>query len=179
MEIETKNIVGFNGLYEASSDGKISRIGQIINRKNGTKVFIPGGERKGKINKCGYHEVNLTTANKASTRYVHRLIAQTFIPNPDNKPCVNHINGIKTDNRVENLEWVTKSENTIHAWANGLNWSHKGENHQSSKLTNEQVLEIRNKYTPFEYTYPMLSKEYGVSHHTIRDIVRRESWKHI
>lgn len=68
----------------------------------------------------GYKRASLWNYGKRYKILVHRLVAETFIPNPKNKPCVNHINGIKTDNRIENLEWVTKSENTKHAYKIGL-----------------------------------------------------------
>lgn len=72
------------------------------------------------IDSKGYKQVNLSRDSKVSTCRVHRLIAIAYIPNPENKPCVNHINGIRTDNRIENLEWCTKSENAIHAYKTGL-----------------------------------------------------------
>lgn len=104
-----------------------------------------------------------------STYYVHRLVAEKYISNPDNKPCVNHINGIKDDNRVENLEWVTYSENTNHAYDNDLL--------KLRKLTFEQITEIRMKYKPFKYTIPTLAKEYGVGKSSIHSILKNKTYK--
>lgn len=74
-----------------------------------------------RIGGSGYPMVSLIDSKgKKKSFLIHRLIAQSFIPNPDKKRCVNHINGIKTDNRIENLEWVTSKENNIHALSNGL-----------------------------------------------------------
>ena len=74
------------------------------------------------INKrrCGYHEVNLYKNNNVKRFKVHRLVAQAFIPNPQGKPQVNHIDGDKSNNRASNLEWATDKENKAHAWRNGL-----------------------------------------------------------
>lgn len=82
--------------------------------------FVFHGENQIKAGKSsnGYMTVCLPSIGGSKT--VHRIVAETFIPNPDRKPCVNHINGDKSDNRVENLEWVTHSENAIHAYKNGL-----------------------------------------------------------
>ena len=86
------------------------------------------------INKNGYVIVNLIKNGNRKLNLLHRVIADAFLLNPLNKPCVNHINGIKTDNRAENLEWVTYSENMVHAFKKGLNF-----------ITEEQKLNLKSK----------------------------------
>ena len=85
------------------------------------RVFGPRGERKHQID-SGYHRVAYDKPNKLGREVysIHRMVAELYIPNPDDKPCVNHINGDKSDNSVENLEWVTYSENMKHAYNKGL-----------------------------------------------------------
>jgi hypothetical protein len=90
-----------------------------INNLGEIKNLVTGNKIKNVLNN-GYYRVNLSYKGEKVTKYVHILLAQTFIPNPENKPEVNHINGLKHDNRLCNLEWVTVQENVIHAYANGL-----------------------------------------------------------
>lgn len=108
-----KDIPGFEGLYQANVNGEIRSLDHI--RKNGTNKY----EQKGKMlkvnkNPNGYLQIRLSKNGKAKTYRVNRLIALTFIENPLNKETVNHKNGNKLDNRVENLEWATRKEQTRH-----------------------------------------------------------------
>ena len=102
-----KKIEQLNNLYEVSDSGLIRKI------KTG-KLLKP------KLNHKGYERITILIKGNRYIFRVHRLVAQAFIPNPLNKPQVNHKNGIKTDNRVDNLEWVSNSENIKHAEHNGL-----------------------------------------------------------
>lgn len=104
---------------------------------------------------------------------VHRLVAEAFIPNPQNKPQVNHIDGNKLNNKVNNLEWVTFSGNNKHAFRTGLK-STLGEKHTRHKLTSQQVIEIRNKRGL--YSQVELAEKYNVSRANISAIQTRRSW---
>jgi hypothetical protein len=92
---------------------EISQTGHIRHRKTKKAKSV-------EIHDGAYLRVQMHIAGKRVNKKVHRLVAETFIPNPDNKKTINHINGIKLDNHVDNLEWATNQENIDHAWATGL-----------------------------------------------------------
>jgi transcriptional regulator CtsR len=110
---------------------------------------------------------------------VHRIVAQTFIENTENKPEINHLDACKTNNNTYNLEWCTRQENIQHSIDNGLMVSHCGEKNGCSKLKEHQVKEIRNKFKPRKYTRQMLADEFNVKPSTIKDVILRKSWKHL
>ena len=116
-----KDIVGWEGLYEVSNLGNIRSADRVIAGPNPCGRRIKGRLRKTLIAR-GYVSINLLDkkTGRSTRNSVHRFMAEAFIPNPENKPEVNHKNGIKHDNRLENLEWVTRSENSLHAWETGL-----------------------------------------------------------
>ena len=136
MEEIWKPIVGYEDLYEISSFGNVRSLDKYVNCKNNSKRLIKGKVISQFINH-GYKIVDLTKNGQRKHCRVHRLVAQAFIPNYDNKEDVNHIDGNKTNNRIENLEWCTRQENIIHALENGLNSS---TNYQYAiKVTNKKI----------------------------------------
>lgn len=118
-----KDIIDYENTYQISNLGNVKSLKRIVNGRNG-KIKL-----KTKILKYslvrGYKAVNIWKNGKYKNVKIHRLVGLYFVENKDNKKCINHINGIKTDNRVENLEWCTYSENLIHAYKNKLNKNEK------------------------------------------------------
>lgn len=156
----------FNDFLEVSNFGNVKSHKKIIN---------------GEVCKNGYKRIHVSNNGTQYKYLVHRLVAETFIENPLNKPQVNHIDGNKQNNKVENLEWVTCSENNKHAYKTNLK-SAKGENNGFCKLTEKQVLEIRSLYEKGKhngYNANELAKKYNVSSKTILNIINKKIWKHI
>lgn len=117
---EWRDIPGYEGLYQVSNLGRVKGLPRKVNNHTG---FIQLKERilnGHKITK-GYIQVQLSSRPNRVLKLIHVLVAQVFIPNPNNYPQVNHINGDKADNRIENLEWCNNSMNQIHAYKHGLN----------------------------------------------------------
>lgn len=156
-------IPGYEDIYDISS------MGSVYSRKF-RKTMALNLERK------GYVSVELWKEGKNKRCKVHRLVAITFIPNPDNKRTVNHINSIRSDNRVDNLEWATQSENIIHAFKYGNKDQH-GERHSHNKLTESQVREIRK--LKGNKTQQQIAEMFNVSRGNIGLIHRGLTWSHI
>lgn len=175
MEI-WKDIIGFEYQYQISDFGRLRSKPRIVIRSNGAKQTVKGKVLKTFIGSTGYEFGVFQIGKKTKNFAIHRLVAIHFIPNPYKKYAVNHLNGLKTDNRLENLEWVTKSENEIHARKTGLKCT-KGEKASKAILTESQVMIIRAELSVF--TQRQLAQKYGVSRSCIASIAKGRTWTHI
>lgn len=163
-----KDINGYEGLYQISDSGDVKSIyhqgqdGRIVQER----LLKPCPVGKGYLSVC------LRKNGKTKREYIHRLVGENFVDNPDKFPVINHIDGDKHNNQFSNLEWVTYSDNNQHAYNTGL--KAKGENFYNAKLNRRCVDEIRRngKYTTFQE----IADKYGVSKATIRDVLTGKTW---
>lgn len=158
--------------YEVSNYGRIKSLSRVSVRGANLKERII----KGGIDTRGYQMIHLVNNGDRKTLLVHRIIAKAFICNAFSKPDVNHKNGIKTDNRVCNLEWSTTQENIIHAYGNGLCSSRVGHENGRALLTENQVLEIRQIK---DKKISKIAVKYNVSWSCVSNIIKRKTWTHI
>lgn len=121
-----KQIKSYEGLYSISNLGRVYAHVTPTKHSTGSTAIRKGRFFSSRKNHKCYHSAGLTKNSKRTQHRVHRLVACAFIPNPENKPFINHINGIKNDNRAINLEWCTHKENMRHAYDNGLLLNHPG-----------------------------------------------------
>lgn len=168
-----KDIPGFEGKYAATRDGRIwsypkkNDMGYGTNHNGRFLTPINVGR--------GYFRVSL---GRTSSKLIHRLVAETYLLNPNKLRTVNHKNGIKTDNRVKNLEWTSHKENMNHAIITGL-YDLKGEKHPNSKLSEDDVREIRARYIRGKVFQKEIAALFGVHTALVSQIVNNRIWTHI
>jgi hypothetical protein len=168
-----KPVIGYEGLYEVSNKGRIKTLDKSRGHKEKIKYILIN-------NQTGYRQVLLCKENKKKTYKVARLVAQAFIPNKYNRKTVNHKDYNRINDNVENLEWMSSKENSIHSYLRPRKFNNrKGENHPSHRFTDKQILKIRGKYIPRIYTTTKLAKEYKTSQSLIWSIVKRKIWTHV
>lgn len=177
MEEVWEDVKGYEGLYKVSNTGQIKALYRRIDKG---KCHREWKEHllKFSIDNCGYFRTSLAKNGVNRTVKVHRVVAEAFIPNPSNLPQVNHKDGNKQNNCVENLEWVTQSENLKHAFSTGLK-TNKCENNPSHKLTLSQVEWIKEHCIKRDKTFGViaLAKRFNVHRKTIDRIVNGQYWK--
>jgi DNA gyrase/topoisomerase IV subunit B len=167
-----KDIPGFENKYQASNLGRIKSLKDNHNKLR-KKILFQASDQKGYLHVC------LHIKNKGKTYRVSRIIAKLFIPNPENKPQVNHKDGNKKNNNVANLEWNTGSENIKHAFANNLR-TIQGENHPLHKLTKFDIEKIRNlNRDKTNWTQKKISEVFNVHPSTISNICNYRLWKNL
>jgi hypothetical protein len=167
------DVVGYEGLYQVSNLGRVKSLEREV--WNGYGMMLKK-ERilKHGTDKNGYSTVCLCNGITVKGITIHRLMCLSFIPNPKNKRTVNHINGVKTDNRISNLEWATDSENQKHSFENGFQYRPKK---IPRVLKVNDVREIR--YENKDLTHEQIAEKYGVTRGCIYMIRSGRNWKHI
>lgn len=165
---EWRDIEGFEGIYQVSNKGRVKSL------YFGRELIL-----KPSIDSSKYPHVTLSKGKDRTIARIHILVAKAFIPNPENKPEVNHINGDKLDCRVENLEWVTKSENQQHAAEMGLKPC--GTKSYNAKFTEEEIRDIRENCIlgSKEYGINAFARKYKVRKSVIGNIVHGQTYKNV
>lgn len=176
IDAEWRSVVGYEGLYEISRYGELRSVERIvmfnsIRSEEPITRLLQGKVISLVTNELGYVQGALYKYGKAKLCLVHRLVAEAFLQNQHNKLTVNHINEVKDDNRAENLEWCTQSENALHS-----SYKNRGELSGTGKLSNEQVLEIKSHLITGELNQTEIGALYDVSNHVIHKIKVGKNW---
>lgn len=173
MEEIWKDIEGYDGLYQVSNLGRVRSWKKYRENKRTIPKIL-----KQDINMWGYFYLVLSNKTNKTHKLVHRLVGGAFIPNPEKKPQINHIDGNRKNNNAKNIEWVTNKENSIHAHRLGLTDNRGGKNGQS-KLTKNDIIDIRTMYALGIYTYRDIQEKYNISNGCVSMIINRKRWRHI
>ena len=171
---EWKDVIGFEGHYQISPMGNVRSIARTIKGGRG-EIRLSGGIMRPTNNGNGYLIARFRMSGVQINKYVHRLVALHYVPNPDNKPNVNHLDCNRMNNEATNLEWCTQQENV--AYCKKLNRLHppKGEKQRSAKLKETDIPKIRERLLKGE-TYRNIAKDYPVDERQIGFIARGQHW---
>lgn len=167
MEI-WKDMKGWEGIYQVSNYGRVKSLERTIYKKRGGILYVTEKILKPRVNTHGYMTVHISKVGLAKVLRIHTAVAQAFVPNPNNYPHINHLDGIKANNSADNLEWCTPLMNNLHAIATGLNDIKNRPGSRSVKVI----------HTPSGIVYPSLkaaAKALGIKYKTAQTRMRRAS----
>jgi hypothetical protein len=178
---EWRPVVGWEGLYEVSSWGNVNTVEHRAPSRGGVGFkTVPGMRRKTQLNAHGYPVVCLRRGKLVKLRVVHRMVVEAFIgPIPDGMNT-NHLDGVRSNNRLQNLEICTASENHLHRCR--VMGRGRGETHNLALLDNAKAIAIRAEYALRDRNYgacAKLARKYGVSAGVIQSVVKWKNWKHV
>jgi hypothetical protein len=173
-----KDIKGYEGLYQVSNFVRVKSLcRKVLSKKKNEPFLRIVNERILKMDiRNGYMYVSLSKNSISRKLMVHRLLAISFIDNPENKKFINHIDGDKLNNSLSNLEWCTSKENTNHAINIGL-INRKGVKHHNSKLKEHEVYKI--KFEHKNISLAQIGRIYNISRYVVWRIRNERSWKHV
>lgn len=172
-----KDVLGFENYYEVSNTGLVRSKPRLVIRKNGRPHTVKSKILKPCISTDGYLKSCFSINGKLYPFAVHRVAANSFLGKQDGYE-VNHINGIKTDNRIENLELLTHSENIKHAVKLGLLPVTRGSQRTQAKTT-ESVIKLMQEMRAKGIQRKVILSELNLSLHTYKDVIRGKSWRHV
>lgn len=171
-----KPVQGYEGLYEISNLGRLKSPQKVVNGKEGRLHTLKERMLNPRVNQTGYYHTALYKNGKPKWYTVHRMVALSWIDNPENKPHINHKDSNRLNNRVDNLEWCTHGENMKHGFLYG-NKTQKGEKNNAAKITREIAEAVRALYAEGNLTQWQVGERFGLARCHVKDITTHKIWK--
>jgi hypothetical protein len=173
------DIDNFDCKYQVSNLGRIRSVSRNVLYSNNSIHFYDGKILKQMMHSSGYYFISIRKGKYRKNKFIHRLVSEYFIPNPNNYPQVNHKDGNKLNNKASNLEWCNASQNGLHAYRMGLSIKKIGSDSSQSKFNNSQIAEIRSLYGTGFYTQYELAKLYNANQGAISRIINNKSYSNV
>jgi len=174
-----KDIEGYDGYYKVSNEGNVKSLDRIVLGNRGSKCRRVGRPMKLRVEKNGYVRVALSSDGKNIKFSVHRLVGIAFLDNKKGLPEINHIDGNKENNNVENLEWCSSRDNQLHAFASGLQRKRLGSELHQTKITEDNVRDIRNMWGSGKHKQYEIAKKYNLHPQYVSLVIHRKRWGYV
>jgi hypothetical protein len=174
-----KDVAGYVGYYEVSNYGKVRSVDRYVNNHKGERALRKGKVLTDTLDDKGYVRYTFRMGKSKKMKRGHRLVAEAFIPNPNQYTIINHKDGNKANNHISNLEWCTHRQNSQHAESMGLVNHVKGSNHHKATITEDTVRAMRKLYAEGNHTQKQIAEEFSVHLSKAKHILAGRTWKHV
>jgi len=171
-----KDVPGYVGYYEVSNFGKVRSVDRYVNNHKGERALRKGKVLTDTLDDKGYVRYTFRMGKSKKMKRGHRLVAEAFIPNPNQYTIINHKDGNKANNHISNLEWCTHRQNSQHAESMGLVNHVKGSKHHKATTTEDDVRKMRRLYAKGNHTQKQIAEIFSINPNTIKHILAGRTW---